>query len=266
MSIFNLLAKAQPTFSSVHLSECDDFFRFEPPKESMFHEVIDMPDGPGVQQLKGVLDLLPEVSLRHGPWICGGAPRRLFQGKSLEEGDIDFFFRDSKSWLEFTKALEDHELIIATKRAKTYNVNGLKVQMINRQHYESLDKVFQDFDFSVCQIATDGKNLACTKQGQRDIQDGLIRFAPQGTVAKHTLVQRMAKYVGHGFVPEPGLFELIVKSGMDYVSAWSIFEGAEVAIYNETDGASEEEEVLSVSEIDEATMRECAKRLGLERK
>lgn len=270
----NAIVQAVPTFSFSsasrptklpYVSEEDDCFRFEPPIQSNFFECHILPEGEGVAQIQSLLAILPEVSFKEGPWISGGAPRRLLQGRTLEEGDIDFFFKTKEQWAEFTKALEPYELIIETKRAKTFNVNGLKVQMINRKYYENLESVFKDFDFSVCQVATDGVRVAHTRQAKLDVDAQLIRFAPQGSVAKHTLVQRVSKYVGHGFMPEPGLFELIVKSGLDYVSAWSIFEGAEVAIYDEQDGSSTEgEEILSVSEVDEAVMRDCARRLGLE--
>lgn len=239
----------------------DDFV--PTPSGNVFYETMPIPSGPGVQQLRDVLAVLPPLDLKRGPWICGGAARRLFQGESLEDGDIDFFFKTKASWDEFVKVLDGFELVIKTERANTYLVNGQKVQLIRRKFHLQLEEVFKDFDFSVCQIATDGNVLAATKQAHMDITDGLIRFAPGGTIAKHTLVQRMTKYVGYGFVPEPGLFELIVKSGLDYVSAYTIFEGNDVSVYDPNDGDMIEDEIPTEA-LDAGVMRTIARQLGLE--
>lgn len=239
----------------------DDFIT--PPSGSLFYELVTIPSGPGVEELKSVLEVLPPLSLKEGPWVAGGCARRLLQGQSLKRGDIDLFFKSDKSWRKFCDALEKHELVVKTNRATTFLVNGLKVQCIRRKYYLTLEEVFKDFDFSVCQVATDGKYLAVTKQANLDIAKQILRFAPCGTIAKSTLVQRMSKYVNYGFIPEPGLFELIVKSGLDYVSAYSIFSDVEMAIYDEFNG-EEIEEIIPVEGIDEEILRSIAQNLGLE--
>lgn len=265
MSFFASLKALVTPVSNVQtiLSDGDDYL--SAPQGSIFYECIPIPEGPGVAQIKSILEVLPPLDLKTGPWVAGGAPRRLLQSKDLGEGDIDFFFPNKKSWEEYVKALSGYEVVIETKRATTFLVNGLKVQMIKRRYYETLETIFMDFDFSACQVATDGNHIACTKQAHIDITDNILRFASQGKIAKNTLVQRMAKYVGHGFIPESGLFELIVKSGLDYVSAWSIFEGNDVAIYDENDGTTmEDEDNISVESMDAGVMRTIARKLGLE--
>jgi hypothetical protein len=266
MSFFASLKALVIPVNNVQTILSDDDEYLSAPQGSIFYECVPIPDGPGVAQIKGILEALPPLSLKFGPWIAGGAPRRLLQGLSLEDGDVDLFFKDKKSWETFTAALEGYELVIETKRAKTFLVNGFKVQMINRKFYDCLETVFKDFDFSVCQVATDGQFIACTKQAHIDVMDGLLRFAPQGTIAKRTLIQRMTKYVGHGFVPEPGLFELIVKSGLDYVSAYDIFDRNDVSVYDINDGEMiEDEESIATDQMNEGVMRTIARRLGLEK-
>ena len=260
MSFFGTLVRVFS--SSLQAVEEDDDVLPSPPGNT-FYETMPIPSGPGVAELNGVLSVLPPVDLKHGPWICGGAARRLLQGMSLKDGDVDLFFKNKASWETFVKAMEPFELVIKTERANTYLVNGIKVQLIRRKFHLQLEDVFKDFDFSVCQIATDGHVLAATKQAHLDITDGLIRFAPAGTVAKHTLVQRMVKYVGYGFVPEPGLYELMVKSGLDYVSAYVIFEGNDVAVYDPNDGDMVEDEIPTEA-LDAGVMRTIARQLGLE--
>jgi len=233
------------------------------PSGSLFYELIPVPKGPGVEEIQNIIGLMPPLDIKTGPWIAGGAARRLLRGDSLKGGDIDLFFKDQRSWKKFCKALDDYELIVETKRAKTFRVNGFQVQCINRIFYLSLEEVFKDFDFSVCQIATDGFQIAATKQAQLDIKDDILRLAPNGKAAKHSLVQRMIKYVGHGLTPEPGLFELIIKGGLDYISAYQIFENNDVAIYDEDTGECVEE-IIPTDELDASVMRTIARQLGLE--
>jgi hypothetical protein len=265
MSIFGILRQAVAAATSPRLSildEDDDFLR--PPQGSLFYEIIPIPEGPGVRQIKMLCDILPPMDIENGPWIAGGAARRLLQGQGLESGDVDLFFKDSRSWKQFCNVLSGFELVIKTKRASTYLVHGIKVQCIKRKFYLGLEFVFKDFDFSACQIATNGENLACTKQAHLDIVDQVLRLAPQGTIAKSTLVQRMSKYVAYGMLPEPGLFELIVKSGLDYVNAFDIFKTSEVSIYDPEVGEMVQE-TLPSGDLDAGVMRTIARQLGLEK-
>ena len=261
MSFFSNLA----TIFGFSKSSTDDEECIPAPSGSVFYEMMPIPEGPGIQQLQDVLGLLPPVNIKTGPWIAGGCARRLLQGKSLEEADIDLFFKNTASWNEFCDHIEkqDIELVVKTDRAKTFKINGIQVQCINRRHYLSLEEVFKDFDFSVCQIATDGNQLACTAQAHKDIMDNVLRPAPNGKTAKRTLVPRMIKYTGYGFKPEPGFFELVVKSGLDYTSAYAIFEGNDIAIYDEDEGGCVEE-MIPTEELDAGVMRTIARELGLE--
>lgn len=260
-SLKALVAVQSQPFSAIS-DDGDDYIK--PPSGSIFYERLPMPEGPGVEQIKMIADILPPMDLKKGPWIAGGAARRLLQGESLEKGDIDLFFKDFKSWKHFCDTLEGYELVIKTQRATTFLVHGFKVQCIKRQFYATLEEVFKDFDFSVCQVATDGFELGATKQAHLDVTDQVLRFAPGGKIAKHTLVQRLSKYVNHGMLPEPGLFELVVKSGLDYTSAYSIFSDTEAAIYDENEGAVVEE-MIPTESLDDGVLRTIARQLGLEK-
>ena len=54
-----------------------------------------------------VLSLLPPVHMQTGPWITGGAARRLWTGEDWHKGDVDVFFVNDQqrvAWLaEFDK-------------------------------------------------------------------------------------------------------------------------------------------------------------------
>ena len=259
MSIFS---KLLATCAAIN-DKGDDYIT--PPATELTIKYVPIPVGPGRAQLAEVLKLLPKPSLDFGPWIAGGAARRLLQGKTFEEGDVDFFFANFSDWQKYVDCMDEKDIVAKTKQANTYCVNGIKIQLIKRKFYKSLDKVFSDFDFSACQVATDGLEIASSEQAYDDVMNNILRFAPKGVIAKHTLVQRMAKYVGHGFIPESGMFKMIVESGLDYVSAWAIFEGSEAAIYDANDGTTEQvNTTMLVEDLNAGVLRTVARNLGLE--
>jgi len=226
------------------------------------HEV-DIPTGPGVEQLNSLLEILPPISIKWGPWIAGGAVRRILQQRVIdEEGDVDLFFSDAGEFLKFDRALSSYELVHSSGKAKTYMVNGLKVQIIKRRFYDDLKTLFADFDFSVCQVATDGKKIAYADEALQDIKDNRLRFANVGRISPLTVVGRMVKYVGHGFTPDPGLFRIIVESGLDMVSANNVFDIERPSANYDHD--EKVEEIIDAKVFDSKALRKAAKRLGVE--
>lgn len=260
----NIFKHLKPLVSMITLKHNPGSDFIDAPPGDSHYEIIPIPNGPGMKQLESITKVIPPLCLKNGPWIAGGAARRLLLGERLDSGDIDLFFSDYKSWNHCCESLSGYRVIIKTKRATTYDVNGFKVQCIRRNFYKSLINLFQDFDFSACQIATDGRNFSCAEQTRLDILNQVLRFAPGGTIAKHTLIQRMSKYVNHGLIPEPGMFELVVKSGLDYTSAYNIFSDTESAIYDENQD-SVEEEIIPVEELNDIVLRSIARKLGLEK-
>lgn len=173
-----------------------------------------LPEGPGLEEMEKILDILPPLSLKHGPWLAGGAVRRLVQGKSIADGDMDFFFTSKAEWQKFYNALRDFEVLHKSEAATTYMVEGIKVQLIKRLFYDNLDKLFADFDFSACQVATDGKALAHGPDAVQDINNNVLRFAAVGRITKKTVMGRFLKYLNHGFMPDNEVFGKMVKHGL----------------------------------------------------
>jgi hypothetical protein len=48
-----------------------------------------------------VLSLLPPVHIQHGPWITGGAARRLWLAEDWHKGDVDVFFVNEQQRVEW---------------------------------------------------------------------------------------------------------------------------------------------------------------------
>lgn len=194
--------------------------------ESAPWRVGDLPKGPGYDQMQEILEILPPLSMSFGPWLAGGAVRRIIQGKTIDDGDMDFFFTSLAEWEKFNGALSDYEVLHRSAAAVTFMVKGIKVQFIKRMYYKNLDKLFGDFDFSACQVATDGKKLAYADQAVKDIQAQRLRLATVGRVTKKTVVGRMMKYIGHGFMPADELFSTVIEKGLQVTASYDIFSGA----------------------------------------
>lgn len=187
------------------------------------------PEGPGKEQLREVLAKLLPLDPLVGPWIAGGAARRILQGRSLEDGDIDLFFHSFKSWSDFEKDLinKGYEKTYRSTNATTFDVDGRKVQIIRRRYYESLRDVLRDFDVTASQVAVHGDRVIALKTAGDDIKANVLRYAEEGRVVKASAVPRGLKYINYGFVPEPGYFRRMIKEGLSCSSTYTIFEGEE---------------------------------------
>lgn len=187
-------------------------------------DFVPVPFGPGVSQLKDLMQILPSFSYTTGPWIAGGSCRRLLQGLSLDNGDVDVFFYSKKQWVDFHDALKHFEVVYTSENAITFLVHGIKVQIIKRKFYESLGAVFEDFDFTVCQIGCDGNQLIVTPEAHKDITNNVLNLADKGRYCNMTLMSRFTKYVNYGFIPVKGLYVKVVKSALNKSSVYEIFD------------------------------------------
>ncbi len=93
----------------------------------------------------------------------------------------------------------------ASENAITYSVTisgsphpVWKVQLIKRRFYNTIDDVINDFDITVCQIATDSYNKIVTGQHfAEDVAAKRLRF----TNMTPSSAKRLIKYWTYGFTP-----------------------------------------------------------------
>jgi hypothetical protein len=157
-------------------------------------------------------------------WIGGGTPLNWYLGRPCDS-DIDLFFRgqpvfdklnsklnahyeeNHKSWI-FTpnqkwavteRLTTDNAVTYELTRQVSKGVTGrsYKVQLIKRAFYDSPQAALDDFDITVCQIVTDGKQLWTGNHFARDVAERRLRF--------HKLTpgsaKRLVKYWVYGYVP-----------------------------------------------------------------
>ena len=134
-----------------------------------------------------------------GPWIAGGMPRQMIIGER-DFNDIDVWFSDRRQ-MEFARnALNETYgsrfwLEHNSDNAETYRVDDFKVQLIKKKFFNSIDEVFDGFDFTCCQLAVD-ENLQIYGPG---IEDAISRRLRIHRLNKDSFLARYAKYVGYGY-------------------------------------------------------------------
>lgn len=184
--------------------------------------------GPGMDYLKPVLELLPELNIYTGPWIAGGAARRVYEGQALHNADIDVFIGSSDHYLAIKKKLDGlgAKLEHTSKAALsyTYAVGEIeyKLQIIKRQSYRNPQELIGDFDFTVCQVVTDGEYLFYGANALDHIDNKVLAFAENGRVAPINIARRALKYFTYGFVPEGGVMTRVVTEGLKAVTLHDI--------------------------------------------
>lgn len=178
-------------------------------------EIIPVPEGPQKDQINSALAVVSGSDLFKGPWLAGGAARRLLLQEPLLDGDLDFFFRDENSIRlrrQLVEALASKRFV--SKLATTFTVdteNGEALfQTINRKFYTDLPAVFEDFDFTICQFATDGEYIAGTPEAFRDLKSKTLRFTGNA-IKDTTTIRRVLKYINYGFVADTGILGTTAK-------------------------------------------------------
>ncbi len=95
--------------------------------------------------------------LKPGVWVAGGALRDMIEGKDIRS-DIDYFATSEA-------ALKSQIPPNNNSKQNAHNISvvldGLKHQFITINYYENAKKLLDSFDFTICQLATDGNFLYC---------------------------------------------------------------------------------------------------------
>jgi hypothetical protein len=145
------------------------------------------------------------ASLPEGPWIAGGAVRRLVSGLP-QDSDYDFFFANAEQLAAFKSRMEDlHAVVLGeTDFNISYRIpekdrtNGpLKVQAIKLQYFSSVELAIESFDFSLCQCAYDGTDLVFGPYTLYDLASK--RLIPGKITFGVSSLRRIIKYTKQGY-------------------------------------------------------------------
>ena len=147
---------------------------------------------------KSVVDALPGIS-EDGPWLAGGALRRLAIGQA-QSSDFDFFFRSEQQFDQWCSAISG-TAVGETQHHRHFriSVDGEQrdIQAIKFRFYESAEEVIDSFDYTITQFVTGGQFLTTTAEALFDL--GRQRLAIHRVTYPVATMRRMLKYGRQGF-------------------------------------------------------------------
>jgi hypothetical protein len=155
---------------------------------------------------------------KNGPWIAGGACLRWYQGLPVQDADIDVFCNSkeqAQTLIDEVRSYGRYSNKFTSDNATTidYHVKHLGVspstwtiQIITKRYYSNMQEVIDNFDLSVCQVATDGTSWALGKHTAKDIREKNLRMS---LPLMPDALKRLVKYWTYGYRPVDGLVEAV---------------------------------------------------------
>jgi len=145
-------------------------------------------------------------------WLAGGALRRMITGAKMDS-DFDFFFRSKEKFDEFYVGIKsDKNIKIKSETKNEFNLKlvvdilaedgsilyeGIIYQLISIQYYDKVESLLDSFDFTLCQLATDGEEFYCSDFALWDIANK--RIVVNKITYPVASLRRMFKYANQGY-------------------------------------------------------------------
>lgn len=130
-----------------------------------------------------------------------------------EEPTIGSILHKTSAWT--LSKVTDLYTILATDSDNKDKIKEYKIQLIKKKFYNNLEEIFNDFDFSVCKVATDGRGtFVFDDQALEDIAHQRLRctrYSPAG------FMTRFIKYNIYGYkMPKDELTEYLNLPDLDW--------------------------------------------------
>ena len=173
-----------------------------------------------------------KLNLHNGPWLAGNLARKFYLGEDTGYSDWDIWFKydhQRRSIGEMLSNIQGFFLMYDTKNADTYKYNSVggmfygasdglpmgdkehTIQLIKKNFAPTPEDIIKNFDFTVCQVITDGKTFILNDQTRKDIETKTLRLNRESPypISTQSLVQRVIKYMVYGFTPDKELQHII---------------------------------------------------------
>ena len=143
--------------------------------------------------------------MKHGPWIAGGAVRKVVMNEPIDGSDIDIFFsnKETLQWaMELFKKIPN--MTFDNVNNFIYHKDGIyyKFQLVSHFFYPTVEELLKGFDFTTTMFATDGKVIFHTKEALLDSCNKELVFNKEHEKGRPL---RLQKYAKKGFTPSPGM-------------------------------------------------------------
>ena len=184
----------------------------------------------------------PTPRLNGGPWIIGGAALEFVQTRDFKHSrDIDYFFRSYSQMSRYEKKFKKikgakyetggrYSMDPSAYGNSNYYVilGGHKFNLIGFGFAASAEIIADSFDFTVCQVWTDGRIYECSHRTRHDIEHKVLSFTKTQQnvdlvksdvqiIDEHNelkikaLEKRIRKYRDKGFEPDEYMVEWILR-------------------------------------------------------
>lgn len=153
--------------------------------------------------IKEVLKSFLELNLLNEKvWLAGGALRDALNGNH-DVSDYDVFFSNLSDANAISFLLEidfGFECIFKCPAGEltTFKKDGMKIQLITKRTYDSMDDAIDTFDITSCRHITDGKIIVTKYSSIRDTFNKKINF--HKIEYPYATFKRTQKYIQKGFV------------------------------------------------------------------
>lgn len=175
-------------------------------------------DLPKCKLATAISECLPFLSMEGGPWVAGGAIRRIHEGDGLRFSDVDVFFpnlelhqwavklfddrlKDKKVWSP-VHIVERRDAPMSVTFDVLFEGTKLPIQFVSKKYFPTLEAVLDDFDFTLAMFGSDGEKMVYDERAPVDLAAKRLVLHQ---FPKRPKPNRLAKYVAQGFVPAPGV-------------------------------------------------------------
>jgi len=154
-----------------------------------------------------------DLSMDGGPWLAGGAVRKVLLGQTIGQSDWDIWFKSAE---QFSRAETLMHQLGASVAHSSENAISFKceydgtfhnVQLIRRRYFERPEQVIGQFDFTICQLLTDGNTILMGDDTALDLDSKTIRLG--SSPMQNYVISRLIKYMVYGYYPSQELIEHI---------------------------------------------------------
>lgn len=154
-----------------------------------------------------------ELNISNGPWLAGGIVRKIYINEQIKLSDWDIWVSSLSQYTTVYNKLraltDDYNSTVNADTFKIeYNDCIHTVQLIRKQHFANVEDLIGHFDFTICQLATDGNTTILGTKTAADLHTKTIRLTDE-TVRKN-ITSRLVKYVMYGYKPSAELYKKLV--------------------------------------------------------
>lgn len=168
---------------------------------------VPMRDNPHLDRISRIKGL----DINTGPWIGGGVLRRILVGDFVGNYDIDVFHNgECKELLESVKLLNYSDSPTKLGIAVLLNMvnlnDNVNIQLTKRD-FTKPEELLEDFDFTVCQFISDGKDIYGPERAFHDLTHKRLRIGGH----ERSSPNRILRYMSYGYCPDTRILEVMAR-------------------------------------------------------